>query len=131
MELSNETKWIICMWDIRGDSIKDTAIVLKLTLDEVRQAIAECKEDGFYDKVRRHIEYYDMTNARSGLEAFCRFFAKDRKSDKRGTKNEVKRSSDFIPKTGNKNSRKTALQSCGDKETQKSKRRIRNIKNNG
>ena len=86
MELSNETKWIICMWDIRGDSIKDTAIVLKLTLDEVRQAIAECKEDGFYDKVRRHIEYYDMTNARSGLEAFCRFFAKEKKSHKRSAK---------------------------------------------
>ena len=71
MLLSHETKWIICMWDIRGDSIIETATLLKMTLKDVKATIAECKEDGFYDKVRRHIEYFDMVNAKNGIDAFC------------------------------------------------------------
>lgn len=59
-ELTEDTKWIICMWDIRGDSPEETAIMLKRSLKQVKDIIAECKSDGYYDKVKRHIEEFDF-----------------------------------------------------------------------
>ncbi len=71
MELSYDTKWIICMWDIRGEPIKETAMCLKLTIDKVVETISECKSDGFYDKVRRHIEQFDIENAQKAMKGFA------------------------------------------------------------
>ena len=67
-ELTEDTKWIICMWDIRGDSPEETAIMLKRSLKQVNDIIAECKSDGYYDKVKRHIEEFDLRNAMRGKE---------------------------------------------------------------
>lgn len=78
-ELTPDTKWIICMWDIRGESTKETAMLLKRSLKQVEQVIAECKADGYYDKVRRHINYFDSVNARAALYGFANALA-----DKRG-----------------------------------------------
>lgn len=62
-ELTEDTKWIICMWDVRGESPAETAMLLKRSLKQVTDIIAECKADGYYDKVRRYIENFDMENS--------------------------------------------------------------------
>ena len=59
-ELTEDTKWIICMWDIRGDAPEETAMLLQRSLKQVTDIIAECKADGYYDKVKRHIEEFDF-----------------------------------------------------------------------
>lgn len=59
-ELTEDTKWIICMWDIRGDAPEETAIMLQRSLKQVTDIIDECKADGYYDKVKRHIEEFDL-----------------------------------------------------------------------
>ena len=70
-ELTPHTKWIVCMWDIRGESITETAILLKRSLSQVKEIISECKADGYYDKVRRHIQDFDLVNARQALMGFA------------------------------------------------------------
>lgn len=70
-ELTPDTKWIICMWDIRGEDAAETAMLLKRSLKQVRSVIEECKADGYYDKVRRHIEYFDTVNANLALRGFA------------------------------------------------------------
>ncbi len=70
-ELTPNTKWIICMWDIRGESAKETAMLLKRSLKQVTDVISQCKADGYYDMVRRHIEYFDIVNARHALAGFA------------------------------------------------------------
>lgn len=70
-KLTPDTKWIICMWDIRGDSAEETAKLLKRSLEQVTHIIAECKTDGYYDMVRRHIEHFDIVNARRAIADFA------------------------------------------------------------
>ena len=70
-ELTPNTKWIVCMWDIRGESPLETAKLMKRSTEQILSIIAECKADGYYDKVRRHIEYFDITNARRALMGFA------------------------------------------------------------
>ena len=57
-ELTANTKWIVCMWDILGDPPEETAMVLKRSLDQVKEIISQSKEDGYYEKVDRHIKKY-------------------------------------------------------------------------
>lgn len=104
MELRHETKWIICMWDIRGDDVMETAKLLKMTLKDVKTTIAECKENGFYDKVRRHIEYFDMVNAKHGFGAFR--FNLTKGGDDNANKRKLHKN---IQKRGNKNSKRAVL----------------------
>ena len=73
--ITEDIKWIICMWDVRGESDKETAMLLKLKLQEVRDVIAESKSNGYYDKVRRHIERFDAENAMRALRGFASFLA--------------------------------------------------------
>ena len=70
-ELTPNTKWIVCMWDIRGESPLETAKLMKRSIGQILGIIAECKADGYYDKVRRHIEYFDITNAHRALMGFA------------------------------------------------------------
>ena len=70
-ELTSDTKWIVCMWDIRGESVFDTAKILKRSCEQVRGIIEECKADGYYDTVRRHIEHFDMVNAGRAIRGFA------------------------------------------------------------
>ncbi len=70
-ELTPDTKWIICMWDIRGEDIEETAYLMKRSLRQVTEILNECKADGYYDKVRRHIEYFDAMNAKAAIESFA------------------------------------------------------------
>ena len=70
-ELTPNTKWIVCMWDIRGESPIETAKLMKRSIKQIADIIAECRADGYYDKVRRHIEYFDITNARRALTGFA------------------------------------------------------------
>lgn len=70
-ELTSDTKWIICMWDIRGESVFETAKFLKRSLEQVLSIIEECKADGYYDKVRRHIEHFDRVNAYRAIRGFA------------------------------------------------------------
>ncbi|MBE7013108.1 MAG: hypothetical protein E7416_03435 [Ruminococcaceae bacterium] len=70
-ELTPDTKWIICMWDIRGEDIAETAALMKRSLKQVTDILNQCKEDGYYDKVRRHIEYFDCVNAKAAIEGFA------------------------------------------------------------
>lgn len=70
-ELTPDTKWIICMWDIRGENALETAKLLKRSIEQVTNIIAQCKADGYYNMVRRHIEYFDTVNARYALEGFA------------------------------------------------------------
>lgn len=70
-ELTPHTKWIVCVWDIRGESILETAMLLKRSLSQVKEIIAECKADGYYDMVRRYIEDFDLVNARQALMGFA------------------------------------------------------------
>ncbi len=72
-ELTPDTKWIICMWDIKGDSPQDTAKILKRSLAQVTEIIAESKANGYYDMVRRHIEQFEIVNARRAIENFASF----------------------------------------------------------
>ena len=74
-KLTPNTKWIICMWDIRGDSPELTAKILKRTLKEVHKILAECKKDGYYDMVKNHIDYFDKVNARRALQGFASFLS--------------------------------------------------------
>lgn len=59
-ELTEDTRWIVCMWDIKGDAPEETAMVLKRSLEQVKEIIEEAHKDGFYDKVKKHIENYEM-----------------------------------------------------------------------
>ena len=68
---TDDTKWIICMWDIRGESPLETAKLLKRSLNQVMGIIADCKSDGFYEKVRDHIDYFDRVNTRRALAGFA------------------------------------------------------------
>ncbi len=70
-DLTPDTKWIICMWDIKGDDAKDTAKFLKRSLAQVTSIIDECKANGYYDMVRRHIEHFEIVNARRAIENFA------------------------------------------------------------
>lgn len=70
-ELTPDTKWIICMWDIKGDPPQDTAKFLKRSLAQVTEIISESKADGYYDMVRRHIEQFEIVNARRAIENFA------------------------------------------------------------
>ena len=74
-KLTRDTKWIICMWDIRGERVEETAMLLKRSIEQVKKIIADCRQDGYYDKVRRHIEYFDMVNARNALKGFASFLS--------------------------------------------------------
>ena len=69
--LTDDTKWIICMWDIRGEDIAETAKLLKRSIYQVTDVIKKCKEDGFYKKVKEHIDYFDVVNARRALSGFA------------------------------------------------------------
>lgn len=70
-ELTSDTKWIICMWDIRGEPAAETAKMLKRSLKQVTDTLELCRRDGYYDMVRRHIEYFDIVNARRALAGFA------------------------------------------------------------
>ncbi len=70
-ELTPDTKWIVCMWDIKGEDIIETAMLLKRSIRQIKQIIRDCKADGYYDMVRRHIDYFDTVNARYALEGFA------------------------------------------------------------
>ena len=70
-ELTSDTKWIVCMWDIRGESVLETAKLLKRSMDQVKGIIAQCKADGYYDMVRRHIEHFDIINAHRAIRGFA------------------------------------------------------------
>ena len=70
-ELTPDTKWIICMWDIRGEDIAETAHLMKRSLRRVTEILNECKADGYYDKVKAHIEYFDSMNAKHAIEGFA------------------------------------------------------------
>ena len=70
-ELTSDTKWIICMWDIRGECAFETAKLLKRSYEQVRSIIDECKADGYYDMVRRHIEHFDIVNAGRAIRGFA------------------------------------------------------------
>lgn len=70
-ELTPDTKWIICMWDIRGEDIAETAYLMKRSLRQVTEILNECKTNGYYDKVRRHIEYFDSKNAKAAIDSFA------------------------------------------------------------
>lgn len=59
-ELTEDTRWIVCMWDIKGDPPELTAMLLKRSLEQVREIIEEAHGDGYYDKVKRHIEDYEL-----------------------------------------------------------------------
>lgn len=59
-ELTEDTRWIVCMWDVRGDAPEETAMILKRSLKQIKDIIAECKANGYYDKVKRCIEEYDI-----------------------------------------------------------------------
>ena len=76
-ELTPNTKWIVCMWDIRGESPTETAKLMKRSIEQILGIIKECKEDGYYEKVRRHIEYFDITNARKALMGFASAIAEN------------------------------------------------------
>ena len=68
---TSDTKWIICMWDIRGEEPLETAKLLKRSLNQVLKIIDDCKRDGFYQKVQNHIDYFDKVNARRALAGFA------------------------------------------------------------
>ncbi len=70
-ELTPDTKWIICMWDIKGDAPQETAKILKRSLAQVIGIIEECKANGYYNSVRRHIEEFEIVNARYAIENFA------------------------------------------------------------
>jgi len=70
-ELTPDTKWIICLWDIRGEDATETAMLLKRSLRQVTEIIQQCKADGYYDAVRRHVDYFDTVNARHALAGFA------------------------------------------------------------
>ena len=59
------------MWDIRGESPIETAKLMKRSVKQIADIITECKADGYYDKVRRHIEYFDIRNAHRALMGFA------------------------------------------------------------
>lgn len=58
-ELTENTRWIVCMWDIKGDPPELTAMLLKRSLRQVKYIISKAKRDGYYDKVKKHIEIFD------------------------------------------------------------------------
>ncbi len=74
-ELTPDTKWIICMWDIRGESPAETAKMLKRSVGQVTDILEQCRSDGYYSMVRRHVEHFDIVNARRALEGFARALA--------------------------------------------------------
>lgn len=59
-ELTEDTRWIVCLWDIKGDAPEETAMVLKRSLRQIREILDEAHADGLYDKVKRHVEQFDM-----------------------------------------------------------------------
>lgn len=69
--LTENSEWIICMWDIRGDSPLETALVLKRSLAQVNETLQRCKENGFYDIVKRHIEIFDEIDTELALAGFA------------------------------------------------------------
>lgn len=69
-ELTANTKWIVCMWDILGDPPEETAIVLKRSLKQVKDIISQCKQDGYYEKVRRNIQEFKKENSLRTASSF-------------------------------------------------------------
>lgn len=69
--LHENTAWIICVWDIKGDDPAQTATVLKRSLEQVTDTIRRCKENGFYERVRRHVEYFEEADMMRALAGFA------------------------------------------------------------
>lgn len=70
-ELTPDTKWIVCLWDIKGDDIIETAMLLKRSVAQIKAILDSCRADGYYDMVRRHVQYFDTVNARHALAGFA------------------------------------------------------------
>lgn len=80
--LTPDTKWIVCMWDIKGDSPWETATILKRSLKQINDILDECMENGYYDKVRRHIEYFNMSSAKYPLPSIKKLLDCERNEEK-------------------------------------------------
>lgn len=60
---TKDTKWIMCVWDIRGEEPAVTARMMQRPLKTVLDTLKQCREDGYYDRVRRKLEEYDRSDA--------------------------------------------------------------------
>lgn len=69
--LHENTAWIICVWDIKGDDPAQTAMVLKRSLKQVNDTISRCKKNGFYERVRGHVRYFEEADMMRALEGFA------------------------------------------------------------
>lgn len=79
--LTPETKWIVCMWDIKGDTPFETAKMLKRSLTQIYNILDECKKDGYYEKVRRHIEQFEIINAKYPLPSIKKIIDRERNEE--------------------------------------------------
>lgn len=60
---TKDTKWLICVWDIRGERPEVTARMMKRRVKTITDTIAACKADGYYAYVKRELDAYDRSNA--------------------------------------------------------------------
>ena len=60
---TKDTKWLICVWDIRGETPLVTARMMQRRLSTITDTLAACRADGYYDWVRRKLEEYDRSDA--------------------------------------------------------------------
>ncbi len=67
---TEHTRWIICMWHIRGFSEENIAPDLRRPLTVIVETIAQAKADGYYSRVKDYIEYFDMKVARDWAERY-------------------------------------------------------------
>ncbi len=74
---TKDTKWIICMWDIRGEKPAVTARVMKRRLQTVLDTLEACKADGYYEKVKRRIEEFDRSDAALAIQNLAVLWTED------------------------------------------------------
>lgn len=60
---TKDTKWLICVWDIRGERPEVTARMMKRQLSTITDTLAACRADGYYERVRQKLEEYDRSDA--------------------------------------------------------------------
>ncbi|MBE7030276.1 MAG: hypothetical protein E7409_02480 [Ruminococcaceae bacterium] len=81
---TKQTRWIICVWDIRGEQPAETARMMRRPLREIEQTLLEAREDGYYEKVRRYLDDYDQTHARKVLEGIAALMGALEREEKTG-----------------------------------------------
>lgn len=60
---TEHTRWIICMWYIRGFSPENIAADLRRSLRVVAETIIQAQNDGYYERVREYLEEFDRKTA--------------------------------------------------------------------